>query len=123
MWARGSRETSLRDLAAGGERAVPQRRFALAKVHRGEGCGGGARCLCCSADNVTGAQLETMPFFLVPEDKVRFLKTPKALKTFFLFAFSEELPARQKSQIRSRLVKILGSIVNPQCAFGDVSIF
>lgn len=124
MRAKGSRETSVRDLAAGGERAVPQRRFALAKVHRGKGRAGVAPCLCCSADNVTGAQLEAMPFFFfcVAEDKVRFLKTPKALKTF-LFAFSKELPARQKSRIRSRLVKILGSIVNPQRAFGDVSIF
>lgn len=71
----------------GDECAVPQQRFALAKVHRGEGCAGAAQWLCCSADNVTGAQLETMPFFLVAEDKVRFLKTPKALKTFFCLRF------------------------------------
>lgn len=76
---------SLRDLAAGDERAVPQQRFAWAKVHRGEGGAGVARCLCCSAADVTGAQLEAMPFFLIAEDKVSFLKTPKALKTFFFF--------------------------------------
>lgn len=97
-----------------------QQRFLLAKFHSGEGCAGVAPCFCCSTDDLTGAQLEMVPFFLIAEDKVRFLKTPKAFKTF-LFTFSEEVPARQKSQVRSCLVKILESI--PQCPFGDVSIF
>lgn len=62
MGAKGSRETPPRALAAGDESEVPQQGFALAELHRGEGCAGVAPCLCCSAENVTRAQLETMPF-------------------------------------------------------------
>lgn len=124
------------DVSKGKQRAVSARPRsggracgAAAKVCVGKGPPWGrlGRCsprLCCAADNVTGAQLETVPFFfLIAEDKVRFLKTPKASKTFLCLPFSKELPARRESRIRSRLVKILGSIVNPQCAFCDVSIF
>lgn len=109
-----SRGTSRCHLAAGDARGAAAK-LCLGKGPPGDGCAGVAPCLCSAADNLTGAQLEMLPFFsLVAEDEVRFLKNTKDFRNTFSFVFfSKELPARQKSQIISPSCKNPGECCEP----------